>query len=82
MDYQTPNRHHLDKRAEKLADEPGDDDDLLRTKEVAEWLGVSEPWLEIARSKGFGPPFIRVTPRMIRYPRGRVRRWLRARAVA
>lgn len=82
MDYPTPNRHHLDKRAEKLADEPGADDDLLKTSEVAAWLGVSAPWLEIGRTAGYGPPFLKIGPRMIRYQRGRVRRWLRARAVA
>ena len=82
MDYQTPSRHHLDKRAEKLVAEPGDDDDLLKTRELAAWLGTSEQWLEIGRIAGYGPPFLKITPRMIRYRRGAVRRWLRTRAGA
>lgn len=65
-----PSTHHLDRRAGKLADEPGDNDDLLKTRELAAWLGV----------RNYGPPFIKIGPRMIRYPRGRVRRWLRTRA--
>jgi predicted DNA-binding transcriptional regulator AlpA len=75
-----PSTHHLDRRAGKLADEPGDNDDLLKTRELAAWLGVSEQWLEIGRVRNYGPPFIKIDPRMIRYPRGRVRRWLRTRA--
>jgi predicted DNA-binding transcriptional regulator AlpA len=80
MDYQTPNRHHLDRRAAKLVDEPGAADDLLTTKELAAWLGTSEQWLEIGRIAGYGPPFVKISSRMVRYKRGAVRRWLKQRA--
>jgi hypothetical protein len=36
----TPQRFHLDKRARALLNEPGDDDDLLDTKQIADWLGT------------------------------------------
>ena len=74
-----PTNHHLDRRAAKLVDEPGDDDDLLRTPEIADWLGVSEQWLELGRAVGYGPPFLKIGPRMVRYQRGAVRKWLRSR---
>ena len=66
-----PERHHLDRRAAKLATEMGavgEPEDLLTTGKVAEWLGVSHQWLEIARSKGriYGPPFVKITPNMVR----------------
>jgi hypothetical protein len=57
----------------------GDDDDLLDTKELALWFGVSEEWLEIGRSIGYGPPFIRLAPRIIRYQRGPCREYLKQR---
>ena len=75
-----PQNHHLDRRAAKLVDEAGADDDLLKTAELAAWLGVSMQWLEIGRTAGYGPPSIKVSPRMVRYPRGGVRKWLRQRA--
>ena len=75
-------RHHLDKRAGQLLAE-GDpregDDDLLETREVADWIGVSYEWLCIGRHRGFGPPFIKVSSRRVRYRRGDVRDWLRSR---
>jgi hypothetical protein len=68
---------HIDKRADSiLATTAGDDDDLLSTPEMAAWLGCSTQWLEIARNKGYGPPFERLSPRMIRYRVGAVRKWL------
>lgn len=76
----TPQRHHLDRRAARLAaDDTGDDEDLLSTRETADILAVSEPWLEIGRSRGYGPPFVRLSPRRVRYQRGALREWLRAR---
>lgn len=76
----SPQRHHLDRRACKLAALPGDDDDLLSTKETAGWLDTSEQWLEIGRSKGYGPPYVRLSPRRIRYRRGTVKVWLQERS--
>ena len=76
-----PKRHHLDRRADKIAAEAAgaSDDELLSTKQVAEWLCVSEQWLEIGRSKKYGPEFRVMGPRMVKYQRGDVRAWLDAR---
>ena len=72
---------HIDKRADSiLATTAGDDDNLLSTPEMAAWLGCSTQWLEIGRNKGYGPPFERLSPRMIRYRRGKVRAWLNERS--
>jgi hypothetical protein len=70
----TPERHILDRRAHKIAAEPSKD--LLSTKELAEWLGVSEQWVEIGRGKNYGPKFKVFGPRMIRYRRVDVLAWL------
>jgi predicted DNA-binding transcriptional regulator AlpA len=73
----SPRTFHVDKRADAiLAATSGDDDELLSTPAVARWLGVSTVWLEIRRSRGGGPPFARVSPRIVRYRRGEVRAWL------
>jgi len=80
---EVPGRHHLDRRAEKLAGENvGAEDDLLSTRKVADWLGVSTQWVEIGRSKKYGPKFVRVGPRVIAYRRGDVLKWLRERTHA
>jgi hypothetical protein len=71
-----PTKHHLDKRAAAIAAVAGDDDDLLSTREEADWLGVSTQWLEIGRSRGYGPPFERLGPKTIKYRRGKTRKWL------
>jgi hypothetical protein len=69
--------HHLDKRAQSLATASvGADDDLLTTRELAQWFGVSQQWLEIGRHKGYGPPFRKLAPHQIRYVRGDARKWL------
>ena len=71
-------RLQIDKRAGKLAAEEGGDDELLNTTAVAEWLGVSTQWVEIGRSKNFGPAF-QLLGSLIRYRRGAVKAWLRER---
>jgi len=78
-------RHHLDRRAEAIAADPiadGPPDQLLSTKEVAAWLGVSIQFLEIGRHRGYGPRFTRLGPRMIRYRRADVLHWLGTRTHA
>jgi predicted DNA-binding transcriptional regulator AlpA len=76
-------RHHLDRRAYQLAKEgDGANDELLTTAQVAQWLSVSFQWLEIGRLRGYGPRFRRLGPRLIRYSRGDIRRWLDERAHA
>jgi hypothetical protein len=76
-----PRRLHLDKRAAALAAEDGDPDELMTTVECANWLGVSTQWLEGARSSpaGYGPPFVKISPNIVRYRRADVREWLLAR---
>jgi hypothetical protein len=79
-----PNRHHLDHRADRLVaiDSDAADDELLTTREVAQWFGVSEEWLEIGRSKGYGPRYTRLSVHIVRYTRGACREFLRARTYA
>ena len=78
-----PSTHHVDRRADAVVRQgAGDPDDLLSTRQVAEWWGVSEQFLEIARSRDFGPEFVRLSPRVIRYRRSACLRWLDARAHA
>src|SRR4051812_48907845 len=48
-----PRKFHLDKRAAAIAAEPGDDDELLTTSQMATWLGVSVQWLDIGRHAGY-----------------------------
>lgn len=77
-------KFHLDRRAHDLLakGEAGDPDDLLTTKQVCEWLGVSQQWAEIHRTTGDGPAFIRVSPTRIRYRRQCVLDWLAGRTYA
>ena len=72
---------HLDRRAAELSASAAflDPDQLLNTKEVADWLGVAPISLRIWRSKGEGPPTVLVSRRGIRYRRGTVAEWLRDR---
>jgi predicted DNA-binding transcriptional regulator AlpA len=75
-----PERHHLDRRAADLAEAlEGPPDDLLPTPTTAAWLGVSDQWLEIGRSKGYGPPFVRLSTRRVRYRRADILTWLKER---
>jgi hypothetical protein len=72
--------HHLDQRAGDLAAEGiGNEEDLLPTRDLARWLKVSTQWCEIGRHKGYGPPFVVLSPKRVRYRRGAVLRWLRSR---
>src|SRR5262245_47415452 len=77
-----PKRHHLDKRANLLvaAAVDGTDDDLLTEKEMAEWFHCSVQWLAIGRSRGYGPPYERLGPRLVRYHRSKVKAWLNERS--
>jgi predicted DNA-binding transcriptional regulator AlpA len=80
-----PGRHHLDRRASDLAQvgaAAGDADELLNTSAVARWLGLSTPFLEIGRSRGYGPRFVRLSTRRIRYRRSDVLAWLAERTHA
>lgn len=81
MSARPKTKHHLDKRASTLlADNVGgDDDDLLDTPAVAGWLGVSEEWVENGRTYDYGPKFVKLSSRVVRYRRGDVRAWLKRR---
>lgn len=76
--------HLLDRRAQDLIAEggAGNSDELVTTTELASWLRVSPAWVEIGRGKGYGPPYVRIGPRRIRYRRADVLRWLESRVHA
>ncbi len=74
-------RFHLDRRAADLIakGQTLSPDALLRTPDQARWLGVSTQWLEIGRSRGYGPPFIRLSARRCVYKVSSTLEWLRQR---
>jgi hypothetical protein len=81
----TPDRHLLDRRARMIMTTilTGNADDLLSTRVLARMLGVGEQWLEIGRSTGrYGPPYLKLSSRCVRYRRDRVLAWLEERAHA
>jgi hypothetical protein len=72
-----PKRHHIDRRASKIAtDIDVDNDALVSTRELADQLGISTQWLEIGRHRGYGPTFVKLGPRCIRYRWRDVVTWL------
>jgi excisionase family DNA binding protein len=52
------------------------EDELLTTRDLCEWLGISRLTLFRLRERGEGPPAYRIGKGM-RYPRAGVERWLR-----
>ena len=80
----TAKHHHLDRRADMIIAQGNmldGADDLLTTAQLATWLGVSVQFLEIGRSRGnYGPPHVLIAPRVIRYRRDEVNKWLRERS--
>ena len=76
-----PRRLHLDKRVDSLitSTPEGADDDLLTTQQIAGWFGTSQQWVELGRAKGYGPPYVKLAPGIIRYKRSVVVEWLRER---
>jgi len=55
---------------------PNTEEGLWTTKEAAAWLKTSPRKLETSRIKGDGPPFIRISSRMVRYRPQDVRAWV------
>ncbi len=49
--------------------------EYMTTREAAAYLSVSRQWLEIGRSKDYGPPFTKVEG-IVRYKRAAVDRWM------
>jgi predicted DNA-binding transcriptional regulator AlpA len=49
--------------------------EYLRTRDAATYLGVSPQFLEIGRSRGFGPRFVKIG-RIVRYRRIALDRWM------
>jgi predicted DNA-binding transcriptional regulator AlpA len=57
-------------------------EDLLDQRQAATRLGLpSARTLEAWRRRGYGPPFIRLSPRLVRYRASDIDRWLAARVV-
>lgn len=50
--------------------------DYLSEKEVAEILKVSRRVLYVLRVQGEGPPFIQLSPKIVRYDFEEVKKWL------
>ena len=50
--------------------------ELLTRAEAAEYLGVTPRWLEKYQNLVAGPPLVRLSPRMIRYRRADLDRWV------
>lgn len=55
-------------------------DELLEPEEVSAWLQMSTGTLSQWRSRGGGPPFVRVG-RHVRYPRSEAEKWLAERTI-
>src|SRR5271166_3230313 len=54
----------------------------MRRKAAAKYLGVSEGFLEKAAVRGGGPPYIRLSARLVLYERSDLDGWAAARRVA
>jgi hypothetical protein len=81
MTKKPENRTRLDARADRLIVEgAGAGDDLLTTDEVAEWFTVSTGWLKLIRERGYGPPMVFIAPKILRYRRSDVIKWLEERS--
>lgn len=54
---------------------------LLTEKEIAKFLKVSVSWLQKARVRGDGPPFVRISGGCIRYQISAVQEWVQSKIV-
>ena len=55
---------------------PPNPNQLLSRDEVEGESGLTRRWLELAALNGNGPPFVKVSGRMVRYQRGVLERWI------
>ena len=76
-----PFKAPLDRRAAALVAHPDyqNDEQLLTTQQVAEWLQISPSWLEIGRTKGYGPKYVKLGAKRVRYRVGDTKQYLRDR---
>ena len=61
------------------ANPSADPDALIPEDAAARFLGISVRFLQQHRSIGDGPPYVRVSPRAIRYRRSDLKSWSDAR---
>jgi predicted DNA-binding transcriptional regulator AlpA len=57
----------------------GNNQEILNEREVADWLGLSEPTLFRHRRDGTGPKFIQLSARRVAYRRSAIDEWLKDR---
>lgn len=78
MPQRPPQYLHLDRRAHQIIalSEGRPADELLSDQQVADLFGVGPQWPAQARIGGYGPPFIRLGPKRIRYRRDQINAWL------
>ena len=77
-----PKNFHIDKRADavlSLIHHDTNPERLLTTAEEALLLHVSPQWLERGRLGGYGPPFVKLADKLVRYRLGSTVEWLRQR---
>lgn len=77
-----PKRHNFDRFIDQILPlvEDGDPLDFLEPEYVAAKMRVSKAWLDSGRVNGFGPPFVRLGPGIVRYPRGKFAQFLKTRS--
>ena len=51
---------------------------LLSRNDIETEYGLTKRWLELAALRGNGPPFLRISRRLVRYRRADFERWLAA----
>jgi predicted DNA-binding transcriptional regulator AlpA len=79
--HPVPKKLHIDRRAHEVRLD-GNGDELLSTVGAAAMLGVSTQWMCKARSLGYGPRWVKLSARRIRYLRSEIFRWLQERTHA
>lgn len=68
--YHRPKKYHIDRRAGQLADHLRLDvetngDRLISTPEVADIIGMSPQWLNVARMLNIGPAYVKIGRRVL-----------------
>ena len=51
-------------------------DHLLSRDDIQTQYGLTRRWLELAALRGDGPPYLRISRRLVRYRRADFERWL------